>query len=516
MRDEIRFAVLLGRLIDLLRAPTEAVDDHKAALQALDDLVGRRSVSVRNDGGRISVEGVDVPRETPFVSRVAQQMDAHGLAAINVALGASAIDLLHAVRAIALSPANYPVNTDAPQRLRESRVSSILFVTKEAEREGKERRKMRLSEALERSGLIAFELPEGRSPELDVVAAEDGAAYDEMVRHIRASRASTLAGSVEGLRETGAGPKLMSQLEAVQAGVTRALRQNDMAQAMEAIVALIREEAAAESEVKKRSFAIAVRRVLTADTIDRLVPFLLDEIYAKDAISIVRRAGGEGTRIVMDRLVSAQTFAERKAYLNALREIEEGTDVIAGMLKHHEWFVVRNAADLAGELGIKEAVPLLGQVCEHGDARVRQAAAQALAKIGTPDAVRFLRNPLRDADRNVRLAVARAIKGRGLAGLAMVLVAAADQEEDPEVLAEYYRGLGRIGTPDAVRVLEEIAQAKGLFAGKKATERRLAATEGLALAIENEAARAALAVLSGDRDKSIRSVAKTALEPPSP
>jgi HEAT repeat protein len=511
MQDEIRFAVLLGRMIELLRSPGDASQEHKEALQALDDLVGRRSVNVRSEGGQISVEGVSVPRDTPFVSRVAQQMDAHGLGAINVAMGASAVELLHAIRAIALSPSNYPVNSDAVQRLREGMVSSVGFVTKQQFKDLAERRSMRLSDALMRAGVFADESGTGTP---GVVPAEKGAAYDEMVRHIRASTARTLAGVVEQLASEPAGPSLMGRLEAVQAGVQKALRENDVTQGLEAIVALIKDEEQATSEDAKRAFAITIRRILTGDTIQRLSPYLLDEIYHNDMVKIVRRAGSEGTRIVMEQLTAAPTFAERKAYLSALSEIEEGTDVITSMLKHHEWFVVRNAADLVGELQIKESVPLLGQVAEHVDARVRLAVAIALAKIGTPEAVRYLRSPLRDEDRHVRLTVAQQIKGRGLGGLAMVIVAAAETEEDQEVLTEYFRALGRIGTPDAVRVLTEAVQPRGLLSGRKAADRRRAATEGLSLASDPNA-RTMLKELASDRDKEVRAIARKALESPS-
>ena len=508
MQDELRFAVLLGRMIDLLRESGGPLDEHKEALAALDDLIGRRSLNVRIEGGEISVEGVTIPRDTPFVSRLAQQMDAHALGSINVAMGASAIELLHAIRAIALSPQSYPGDSDAQQRLRESLVSSIAFVTKQQYKDLASRRQMRLTDALERSGVLADET--GSRAE-GVVPAEEGAAYNEMVRHARASTPSSLVAVIEKLRSEPPGPGLMSRLDAVQASIQKALRNNDLTQGLEAIVALIRDEEEATSDEARRAFAITVRRVLTGDTVQRLTPYLLDEIYHDDMVRIVRRSGGEGTRIVMEQLAEAPTFAERRAYLSALGEIEEGADVITSMLKHNKWYVVRNAADLVGELQIKEAVPLLGRVGGHEDPRVRLAAALALAKIGTPESVRYLHPALRDDDRNVRVAVAREIKGRGLAGLAMVIVAAADSEEDLEVLAEYYRALGRIGTPEAVKVLMDTAQPRGLLASRKAADRRRAATEGLAVT-SDEAGRTALRELADDRDKSVRAIARAALE----
>src|SRR5574341_971027 len=106
-----------------------------------------------------------------------------------------------------------------------------------------------------------------------------------------------------------------------------------------------------------------------------MVPYLLDQLYQADAL----------------------TFAERRTLLSAVRQLEEGVDVIANMLGHHQWFVVRNMADLAGDLKIAEAVDALRRAVEHADSRVRKSAGVALAKIGTQSAawgvVKVLRDP---------------------------------------------------------------------------------------------------------------------------
>jgi HEAT repeat protein len=121
---------------------------------------------------------------------------------------------------------------------------------------------------------------------------------------------------------------------------------------------------------------------------------------------------------------------------------------------------------------------------------------------------------LKDSESNIRLAVARAIAGKGLSGLAMVLVSAAESEEDPDVMAEFYRALGRIGTSGAVQALTEVAQAKkGLLSGRKDSARRQAAVEGLGVA-GTDAARTALQELAKDRDRDVRNAVRAALENP--
>ncbi len=509
MGEEVRFALLFGRLVDLYRANPNATDDQKVALRTVAEITGHRSLTLRLADGNLYVEGTPIPPDTPFASLLAEQLAAHGIAAVVVAYGAPAIEMLHLVRAIASDPADYGADADAAARIRESEAVSIALITGAGARAAQERRAVRVSDAIASGGLSLGGRP--ASGERQVTGARDGTTFDDIVKRPPPVVADpvSLSDSVGRLHEAGGGPQLTAQLDAVQKQIEKAFAADNLSRAFEGILALIKGEAAATSEEAKRPYGIALRRVLTPDALRRLVPFMLDELYTEDVLQITRRAGAEGTRAMLQHLAQAQSFAERKAYLTALSTIEEGTDIVASMLSHGEWYVVRNAADLVAELKIVEAVPLLGRVVEHEDERVRLSVALALAKIGTPETVRFLRAPLRDSDPKVRLAVARAIAGKGLGALSMLLVSAAEEEEDTEVLAEYYRALGRIGTPEAIGALVEAAQSGKGFLARKGPRRR-AATEGLALA-GGDIARAALQELSTDRDREVREAAKAAL-----
>jgi hypothetical protein len=512
MTDDVRFVLLFGRLVDLLRSKPAAVEDQKAALRGLAGVVERRSLSLRLAGGSLRVEQSAIPADTPFGPLLIQQLGAHGLAVVTVSQGAPAVDLLHLARAIALDPRNYPIGTDAAQRLREVDAVSVSLVTVEGEQAALRRRALRVSDVIQQSPLFAVEggMSAGAHPPLDASGTrlEDIAARPEPPE----SLTTTLAGSVAQLRDDHAGPKLAADLDQIQRKIEQEMRQNNVLGALEGILALVRGEEGARTPDVKRAYGIMVRRSLSVDTLRRLAPYLLDELYVQDVLQLMRRAGSEGTQVMIQLLVSAPTFAERKAYLSALRTIQEGTDVVASLLQDPEWYIVRNGADLVGELRLADAVPLLGRVAEHEDQRVRLSVALALAKIGTPEAVRFLRAPLRDLDRNVRLALAREIRGKGLSALSMVLLHTAESEQDPEVQAEYYRAMGRIGTPEAVQALIEVTRSagKGLFARRQGVQ-RLAATEGLALA-GGDVARTALEELASDRDKAVRAVARTALD----
>lgn len=512
MRLEPAYALLMGRLIDLLQRSPTAVEDHRAALRALVDLTRKRSATIRVERNSLTVEGKAVPTETPFVPLLMERMQAHRIAEIRIAHPASALDLILVLRAIALDPDTDEVGHSVERRIQEGNVTTVSVLTADLDEVTQQRRRDRVTAALEESGILPRRRKADRTGAPDIVSASTRARYDEMVRDMP-SPSATLSGDIKGLSVQPAGPLLTNQLEKIQGSITEALRKNEAEQALEATVALIHLEEKAATDEARRLYSSTLRRLLYKEVLRQFAKHLLDELYTADVVMIVRRAGTAGTKVLLDLLVEAPTFAERKAYLSALRQIETGTDVVASMLSHHQWFVVRNVADLAGELRIEEALPALGEVAQHEDVRARRSVGIALAKIGTRQAVPFLRIFLHDPDPDVRAAVAREVGGRGVSALAMHLVTAAGSEKEQAVVAEYYRALGRIGTSDAVQALANAAQPGGRILHRRAVANRLAAVDGLALA-GGDAARAALKRLTKDRSGKVRRAAQKALRGP--
>ncbi|HET6923188.1 MAG TPA: HEAT repeat domain-containing protein, partial [Anaeromyxobacteraceae bacterium] len=446
--------MLLGRLLDLMQATPETTTDHRSAMHALVELCAQRSATVRLRDGRLAVEAVDIPDDTPFSATLRRQLAGHGLAGLHLSHGASAVDLVRLLRLLAARPAGAAPGPDLEQALRRDQITSVAVVTAEADSAARERLDVRVSEALRATeGVEPLQTTERQaraaaSGPIEVVPAARGAAFEEMARQQRA-QGNTLVATVGRLQEEGDPHSLLGKLDAVQAAIARAVTGNELNQAFEAILKLIRQETEQATPEAQRAYGITLRRILLNDTLKRFMPYVRDDVYHQDVVTVLRRAGTQGTKILLDSLIEAPSQAERRAYLRALRQMETGSEVVASLLSHHQWYVVRNAADLIGELKVTEATAALGRVAQHGDARVRRSVGIALARLGTPDTAIHLRKVITDADREVRLAVAREIGGRNLSGLAMPLVSAADAEPDPEVQAEFYRALGRIGTPDA-------------------------------------------------------------------
>jgi len=270
------------------------------------------------------------------------------------------------------------------------------------------------------------------------------------------------------------------------------------------------EEKIPESSGVQRQYGIALRRIYTKPVLEGLSRLLAAPKHRTAAVAALQRGGAAGVEVLMDVLAAAPTVGERRAVFDALKHMTEGTDQLVHMLDHSAWFVVRNVAELIGELGMEDAVPALGKCLDHPDERVRKAVGLALAKIGTRGAAEPLRRALRDRSQEVRMQVAVGIGGRKSSALAMPLVVAMEEEKDEAVVRELILALGRIGSPDAVQALIKWAQPTGRFFGRKPSELRVAAVEALRLAA-TPAALGTLEGLSDDGDRAVRDAATGAV-----
>src|SRR2546429_4573983 len=185
-----------------------------------------------------------------------------------------------------------------------------------------------------------------------------------------------------------------------------------------------------ETSSVRRQYTIALRRIYAKPVLEGLSRLLGAPKHRAAAVAALQRGGAAGVEVLMDVLAAAPTVGERRAVFDALKHMTEGTDQLVHMLEHSQWFVVRNVAELIGELGMDDAVPALGKCLDHEDERVRKAVGLALAKIGTRGAAEPLRRALRDRSQEVRMQVAVGIGGRKSSALAMPLVVAMEEEKE--------------------------------------------------------------------------------------
>jgi HEAT repeat protein len=229
-----------------------------------------------------------------------------------------------------------------------------------------------------------------------------------------------------------------------------------------------------------------------------------------DAMEILRYAGADASDTLLQQLVDSDSMEQRRALYAALKQVNTASPLLGRLLLHDEWFVIRNVAELCGDLRAEDTVPQLARHVNHDDERVRRAVAGALAKIGTSLTVEPLRQMLHDPSPQVRLRAVQGLDGTRSRGLAMSLALAAEEETNPDVLRELLLALGRIGTPDAVQALARAAAPGRRLFNRRPLSTRLAAIAALRVAGSAPAATALQNLLSDD-EASVREAAQDAL-----
>jgi len=321
------------------------------------------------------------------------------------------------------------------------------------------------------------------------------------------TRAIGAAGElVHSLAQARGDAAVTEKLNQLIAACEEAARQLDWREVLTAAHGLVQLEGRLGEQ---RGFGIALRRLLPRSVLEKVARLTAHGDQKAEALAVLKRMGADGTEVLLHSLANAPDMTERRAYFSALKEMTEGGELLIHMLSHDQWFVVRNVADLCGEIRLEKAVPALAKQMGHSDERVRRAVVGALARIGGAGAVDPLRRALRDPVPSVRLEVARSIDGRRNRSLGMSIAVAADVETMLDVQREMYLALGRIGSPDAIQALVKAAEPGGKLFRRKPSAVRLAAVAGLHAAGPTGAN--PLKELLKDDDREVRDAVQKAL-----
>jgi HEAT repeat protein len=266
----------------------------------------------------------------------------------------------------------------------------------------------------------------------------------------------------------------------------------------------------------RRSYDFAVNRVATASTLRALAAAVYPVPEQRDEyMRVFAHFGDAAADQLIEQLAHAESSSERRVLYDTLRALKRGVPTLISLLGDSRWYVVRNAAELLGELGAADAEPGLVFALGHEDARVRQSATTSLAKLDTPGAAAALHRAMRDAAPAVRCTAALALGNSKDARLVPRIIRALADEEDPDVQSALLTALATIGTPEAVQYLVSAAEPeKGLFK-RKPTPLRIAAITALCESTEPDA-RAAIQSLARDKERDVRDAATRALTPAKP
>lgn len=282
------------------------------------------------------------------------------------------------------------------------------------------------------------------------------------------------------------------------------------------LLALIAGEFRLTAPDARRTFSVAMKRIGRSTIMRALAGAMATTPERRDEyMRIFAYFGEPAADQMVEALVTAESSKERRILFDALVELRRGVPALIYMLSDGRWYVARNAAELLGELRAVEAEQRLVWLLKHADARVRRSVAVALAKLQTPGSREALKGALMDESPDVRLAASHGLatdRDRGSVGQVLRALA---EEKDPDVQRTLLLALGKMGTPDAIEKLVEIAEADTRIFKKKPTSLRVAAV--IALAESNSVvALTAIRRFVHDREPEVRAAATKSLTPARP
>lgn len=501
-------AALFARTLDLFRDPT-AKEDQKVQFRALAAILKMDGVTLAAENGRLVVNGTPLEESADYDS-LARRLEFHSVSEISIPPDPPLAETFELLRGLAEQPGEDSIET----RLRASgtqRISVVMqsFLVPQPD-----------SSALALDGIPLLSHDEPGQP---ASPAASPAPRDEVPAIVQEATAAAGTGFspataasrpsaelVTELLDKPAGPHVGELLAVLGRQLETAMKTHRVAQALAIMGGIVRAEQQVSDATQRRQYSIALKRMYSKPLLEAIAQLAAAPGHREEALLVLRRAGEDGVEVLLDLLVAAPTVEERRGIFMALTGMKEGTDQLVHMLGHHQWFVVRNVAELVGELALEDAVPALAQQLEHDDERVRKAVALALAKIGSRGAAEPLRRALRDKSREVRIQAALGVGGGRSSALAMPLVVAMEEEEDEGVERELMLALGRIGSAAAVQALIKFAQPGGRLFGRRPAALRVTAVEALRVAA-TPAAVGTLEGLTDDGDKQVRNAAQEAL-----
>jgi hypothetical protein len=488
---------LFGALFFLVRHEPGAAEDHASLAAALRAAHGPGELQIEVEPDSLLIDGRPVMLESPGATMLFEQMYLHGVRSLRVHPDAGAVDLIRFATVLGAFPGTYDSYAQVVEALGPS--GARLTLTQGAN-------DFEVFRSMPWRPRGVYGTDEAEAPRFDAPHVE-GETTSEYQRF------QELALDPDITPEAAPPPALpvdrkRPSLESLVSHGRDAIEREDWGGLLEVALLIAEGESEAPSELASSTYRIELKRLMSRKHLAMIARFLQGE-RKQDAIALLRRFGADSTEILMDLLIQAMTIGERRGYYSAITQMSEGADAVVQHLGHQQWYVVRNAADLCGEMGLADAVPDLARQVSHADERVRKAVAEALGKIGTPQAMEPLRQLMSDPSPAVRLKAVAHLKGRGARGMPPVLAELLRAEDNSDVQHEALLALGRIATSDALVQLREWAQPGGKLLGRKPLAVRLVAVKALALA--GPAAVDIMGSLERDDSPEIRAAASAAI-----
>ena len=495
------FARHFSRLVSLLMHEVGNTDEQKVSLRALVTVIKDGRITLVERDWNLVVNDQAIPGALTGVQDVAAQMAAHSVVKIAIAAGAGPADLLGLARILASDAKPGDGGTYAREKLAALNPKGIEFTT-----------------SAPQPPPVSQDAPTVVAPVDEKEAAKaQGAKLAKDMAAIVSRAAGTDYGKVSAndmlaaLDKAGDIVDITRSLDELVSLADHSARIGKPVVVGEVLYGVVSRDAKLPDGDVKRAHVMAIRRMSKPALLRAVTSLIPKKPERKQQyFEVLARTGEEGAEALIQQITQAQTAEDRRTLFEVLGELPDAVPALVRMLGDSRWFVVRNAADLLGDMNATKAEVALVELLRHTDDRVRRSATNALLKLGTPNAIKGIYEAVGDSSPEVRMQAAAAMATRRDGRTSQTLIRAIEDEADADVQLAMIAALGKVATPEAVQKLVKMAEPEGRLFRKKATNIRVAAVQALGDA-KTAAAVAALKELSGDKENDVRETARRAL-----
>jgi HEAT repeat protein len=265
---------------------------------------------------------------------------------------------------------------------------------------------------------------------------------------------------------------------------------------------------------KVNAFQDLVVRLAGPLNMAALVPLLHDARYAEtlpQLHSLFALMGQPAARFLVVCVGIEEDRERRMQLLAALKACGRKASLpLREALQSPEWFVVRNAVDLIGEVQDGSSFDDVARCLQHDDARVRHAALEALRALDPARAALALGEALAAADPALQLEIAAVLgelgQDRVLPDLLAVFKGTKGGTDQERLRLRIIDAFGALKHPDAIPALQSVFKKKGLLTRLEPVAIRLASAKALAAIGTREAKEAIALVLEIESAEEVRAV----------
>jgi HEAT repeat protein len=266
--------------------------------------------------------------------------------------------------------------------------------------------------------------------------------------------------------------------------------------------------------------AQAVRDLLTRLASPTNMATLAEMLHQRDVLvpvhqlhSLLSLMGRPAAEYLVACLEVEEDKTRRQHILGGVRAIgRNAVPPLRETLASPQWFMVRNAVMLLGEINHKAAFEDVALALGHRDPRVRRAAIQASLQLGdAEEAAAAIADLLPKTEPGTQLDCLAAL-GELKSPLAVRAItdllqnAKGTTEEATRIRLRAVEVLGLIASADAIEPLQDLFRKKGFLGGRESTAMRLAAAKSLAAIGTRESREAIAMAMDQEPQEDVRAV----------